>query len=167
MPDSPERLVDRLVSEGQKTLEFFSSIGPVQWECRVYSEGSCWTVLQVFAHFVATESAIRRLIENVLGGGPGAPQEFDIDAYNERKVAGMREFSADDLLRQFSEQRDLTIDLVKRMSPQDLFKTGRHPFLGVTTLEEIIKLLYRHNQIHQRDLRRLLSASDQQANSLG
>jgi hypothetical protein len=37
-----------------------------------------------------------------------------------------------------------------------LEKTGRHPFLGVTTLREMIKMIYIHNQTHYRDLRRVL-----------
>ena len=47
--------------------------------------------------------------------------------------------------------------VVAHMTPEDLPKVGRHPFLGAAPLEDIIKLLYRHNQIHQRDVRRLLS----------
>jgi hypothetical protein len=42
------------------------------------------------------------------------------------------------------------------MQPADLANTGRHPFLGWVAVEDIIKMLYRHDQIHLRDLRRLL-----------
>ena len=62
------------------------------------------------------------------------------------------------LLAQYEELRRSNANLVSRMQPEDLARVGRHPFLGVASLEEIIKLLYRHNQIHQRDIRRALSA---------
>jgi uncharacterized damage-inducible protein DinB len=167
MPDSPDHLVIRLSTEAQKTVEFFNALAPGQWERTVYTEGSCWTVHQVLAHFVATEKAFRQLIENVLAGGSGAPEEFNIDSYNERKVASLRDFSPDELMQQFEAQRQANIELVKRMGPQDLLKTGRHPFLGMTTLEEIIQLLYRHNQIHQRDMRRLPQAGEEPASQSG
>jgi hypothetical protein len=44
---------------------------------------------------------------------------------------------------------------VAGLSEADLQKTGRHPFLGETSLAEMIKMVYRHNQIHYRDLRKL------------
>jgi hypothetical protein len=43
------------------------------------------------------------------------------------------------------------------LSADDLVKTGRHPWLGIAPLEDMIQLLYRHNQIHQRDIRKLLA----------
>jgi hypothetical protein len=167
VPDSPDHLVVRLSTEAQKTTEFFRSLAPDQWERTVYTEGSCWTVRQVLAHFVATEGAFHQLFENVLAGGPGAPEEFNIDSYNERKVAGLREFSPDELLRQFSDRRQANIELVKGMQPLDLLKTGRHPFLGITTLEEMVQLLYRHTQIHQRDMCRLSAAGEEPAGRSG
>jgi len=42
---------------------------------------------------------------------------------------------------------------VESLDEADLAKEGRHPFLGETTVEEMIKLVYRHNQIHYRDMR--------------
>jgi hypothetical protein len=33
---------------------------------------------------------------------------------------------------------------------------GRHPFLEVTTIREMVKMLYLHNQIHYRDLKKVL-----------
>jgi hypothetical protein len=42
------------------------------------------------------------------------------------------------------------------MQPADLERIGRHPFLGVAPLVEMIKLVYRHNGIHIRDARKLV-----------
>ena len=39
------------------------------------------------------------------------------------------------------------------VSDSDLEKIGRHPFLGQTTLREMIKMVYLHNQIHIRDIK--------------
>jgi len=48
------------------------------------------------------------------------------------------------------------VALVASMSTDDLARQGRHPFLGQATLSEMIKMVYRHNQIHYRDLRKVL-----------
>lgn len=157
MPETPERLFERLDAEGKKSIDFFCALAPEQWEQTLYSDGACWTIRQLLAHFVSSEGAFHELIENVLAGGRGAPQDFDIDAFNQRQVAEMALASPTELLEQFALRRRANLELVRRLSPKDLSKTGHHPFLGETSLEEIIQLLYRHNQIHQRDARRLFA----------
>ena len=102
------------------------------------------------------------LIKDVLAGGSGAPEEFKIDRFNENEVAGLDLLPFQDLLVEFETLRSGNVQLVQGMTLTDLSRLGRHPFLGMTTLEEIVKLLYRHNQIHQRDIRKALqSQSDE------
>lgn len=157
MADTPEFLAERLLHEGQKTLEFFRLVTQEQWDKVIYTDGACWTVQQVLAHFVATEGAIQRLLKNILEGGPGSPEDFNINVYNERKVAALLEVAPKDLLDQFISLRQQSADLVSGLTVEDLSRCGRHPFLGDTDLTEIIKLLYRHNQIHQRDVRKVFA----------
>ena len=156
MTDTPQFLAERLKAEGEKSVTFFNEMPPDQWERTVYTEGTCWTVHQVLAHFVATESSIERLMRNILGGGSGAPEDFNIDAYNERKVAAIQDSSPDELLDEFQRLRAGMVTFVAGLSPEDLTRKGRHPWLGETELVEVVKLLYRHNQIHQRDVRKLI-----------
>ena len=42
------------------------------------------------------------------------------------------------------------------LKESDLEKQGRHPFLGMTTLREMIKMLYIHNMTHYRDMKKVL-----------
>jgi hypothetical protein len=156
MADTSEHLADRLRHEGQKTLEFFAGLTPDQWEQPVYTEGANWIVRQVLAHFVATEVGIALLVKNILAGGPGSPEDFKLNDYNERRVAKLTGLSADELMRRFSENRETSANLVAGMTQADLLRTGRHPFLGIAALEDIIKMMYRHNQIHQREIRKVL-----------
>lgn len=154
---TPTYLTGRLSNEEQKSLDFFRNLFPEQWEQTVYTQGSCWTIRQVLAHFVTSEKGFGRLIENILADGPGSPEDFDIDAYNERKVDSLSKNSPSDMMRQFSKERQRTVDLVSGLDQDDLTKEGRHPFLGVASLADIIKLIYRHNQIHLREVRKVLS----------
>ncbi len=157
MPETPAILAERLQNEEVKTLEFFRNLNPMNWEQPIYSEGSQWTVRQILAHFVSAEKGIDRLIADVLDGGTGAPEDFDIDVYNERSVANFQDVTLEVLLEQFTQVRRQTIDLVARLDQPDLERIGRHPFLGLSPLVDIIKLIYRHNQIHQREIRKALS----------
>ena len=158
MDDMPMRLATRLSAEGEKTKAFFQDMPSDSWELTIYTEGASWRIRQVFAHLVNSESGIISLVKNILGGGTGSPEDFDLDRYNERKVAALVDVSPDNLLSKFSYARQETVRLVSQMKPEDLLLRGRHPFLGITTLEEIIKMIYLHNQIHIRDIRKKLNA---------
>jgi hypothetical protein len=159
MPDTPAFLAERLKAEAEKSLEFFRELPENAWQQVIYSEGQAWTPGEVLAHFVATESSLLRLLENVLAGGSGSPQDFDIDAYNQRKVLQLANTPVPELYAQFQHHRQQTAALVESLQPSDLERQGRHPFLGMAPLSEIIKIIYRHNQIHQREIRKALSAA--------
>ena len=160
MPETSQRLVTRLENETQKTVDFFRSLSDEQMHLTVYSDHSCWTSQQILAHFVSAEKAFSWLIEDVLGGGSGAPESFDIDAFNDKEVATLQQNEPAALLHRFEILRRENILRVSRMSLEDLARIGRHPFLGIASLEDIIQLLYRHNQIHQRDIRKRLTAEN-------
>lgn len=157
MVDTPAHLAFRLTQEGDKTIAFFRAISPSGWEQLVYNEGANWKVQHVLAHFVATEKAINILILDILAGGSGAPDNFDINSFNEKEVIAFKNLSTDDLLNQLLELRLANIKIVSGMNPGDLVKMGRHPYFGRASLLDIIKLLYRHHQIHIRDIRRVLA----------
>jgi hypothetical protein len=59
-------------------------------------------------------------------------------------------------LEQYKAVRAEMTAWVSSLDDADLDKIGRHPFLGHTTLREMIKLIYLHNQLHYRDLRKVL-----------
>ncbi len=158
MPETPERLAERLGSEQQKTVAFFQALTPEQWDCVVYAQGPVWTARHLLAHFVSAERALRRLVEDVSSGGAGAPEDFDIDGFNAAEVAELVQRPTDELLQEFEASRQAFIGLVAKLDVSDLARSGRHPFLGWVAVEDMVKLLYRHDQIHLRDLRRLLGS---------
>jgi hypothetical protein len=156
MNDTPSRLADKLEAEGVKTLEIFRALLPDQWNITVYTDGSAWTIRQLLAHFVTAENGILGLIDNIIEGGTGSPEDFDINRFNEKEVSAVGDELPDSLMRQYELTRRETITKVRNLQDEDLLRVGRHPFLGLTTLADIIKLVYRHNQIHQRDFRKLV-----------
>ena len=154
MPESPAFLAERLRAEGERTATFFAALTGDQWQQVVYTEGAEWKVRDMLAHFVSVEKSILKLFENIREGGMGANEDFSVGRFNAEQVSKLAEISPPDLLAQYQEARAKMIAWVSGLSESDLQKTGRHPFLGVTTLSEMIKMVYRHNQIHLRDLRR-------------
>ncbi len=156
MPDSPLHLSARLLEEGQKTLNFFNELSEEDWRLVIYDQGSSWTVQQVLAHFVGAEAGFLSLIKDVLNGGSGAAEDFDIDSFNRESVARMQNIPIAELSARFWSLRQKNAEIVSKMTSDDLERRGRHPFLGDASLREMIKLIYRHNQLHLRDVRRAM-----------
>ncbi|MBN2149674.1 MAG: DinB family protein [Anaerolineales bacterium] len=156
MPTTPTQLAQRLSENADKSLEFFRSLTPEQWEKAIFSDIARWNARQVLAHFASAEMGRATLIQDILSGGAGSPENFSVDAFNEQEVNRLDHLSVDELIQQFASLRQETARLVASLAQEDLVRPGRDPFLGQTTLEEIIQLTYRHTQIHLREMRKAI-----------
>lgn len=149
-------LAEKLKSEGEKLSSFFAGLSDGQWKAEVYTEGSTWTIRSILAHLVTAERAFVKLFEQIRQTGQGVSEDFSIDRYNARQQEKTAELTPHELLDQFRSVRADMIQWVSGISDSDLEKLGRHPFLGATTLREMIRMVYIHNQTHYRDVRRVL-----------
>lgn len=155
MENDIQSLAQKLDREGQKVSTFFSSLNDSDWSCLVYAEGA-WTVHDVLAHLVASERGLLRLFEQILQGGAGVPADFSLDRYNASQLEKTRSLTPSELLAEYRRARVATISWLAQRTPADLERRGRHPFLGETTLYEMVRLIYLHNQLHLRDVQKAL-----------
>ncbi len=149
-------LAEKLRSEGDRFVSIFTGLTDDQWQKEVYTEGATWTIRNVLTHFVTSERGLLKLFENIRQGGAGASNDFSIDRYNAAMQARTQELTARELLEQYKSIRAETIVWTSGLSESDLEKQGRHPFLGVTTIREMVKMLYIHNLTHYRDMKKAL-----------
>ena len=156
MSDTPSSLAERLKKEGEKVSAYFATLTDEQWQAEVYTEGDTWTMRNVLAHFVTSERGLLKLFERVRQGGLGASEDFSIDHYNAHQQEKTKDMSVSELLKQFSDVRAETVEWMSKLSKEELIIEGRHPFLGQVPIVEMLKMIYLHNQLHLRDIRRLV-----------
>jgi hypothetical protein len=149
-------LAEKLKTEGDKFIGIFSALTDDQWQAEVYTEGETWTIRNVLSHFVTSERGLVKLFESIRQGGSGATDDFSIDRYNSSQQAKTKDLTPAELLEQYKEVRASSVAWVSGLKDEELETKGRHPFLGETVLREMIKMLYLHNQIHYRDLKKVL-----------
>ncbi len=155
MPETTD-LAEKLKSEGEKIVAIFAGFTDEQWKKEVYTEGTTWTIRNILSHFVTSERGLLRLFERIRQTGEGAANDFSIDRYNARMQEKTQELTPAELLEQYKEVRANSVAWTASIADADLEKRGRHPYLGETTIREMLKTLYVHNQIHYRDLKRTL-----------
>ena len=145
----------RLRKGGAKTTGIFSSLADDQWTRVVYSEPYPWTVRDLLAHFYSAEVGLLRLMQDIAAGGPGAPEDFDYNEFNAAEHKRLAGLPPSQLLPDLAAARESTIAWVSGLTDADLDRTGRHPALGVVSIEIFITAIYAHQLMHMRDLARL------------
>lgn len=152
------KLTKKFRLEGEKTFEFFTQLPSEIWGKQLYTDGVQWTVKEVLAHIVESEGSHMRLVDFVLSGGKGVGKEYDIDGHNADSNDRFAKLPNQELLKIFDQQRKETIEVVGSLSEFDLEMRGQNPFLGDTTIYEMLRLIYLHINLHIRDVRKLLEA---------
>ena len=150
------QLADKLESEGEKFYALFAALTDDQWQAEVYTEGETWTLRNVLSHFVTSERGLVKLFERIRQTGEGSSEDFSIDRYNAAQQQKTKDLSPQELLEQYKAVRADSVAWTLSISELDLEKQGRHPFLGMTSIREMIKMLYLHNQMHYRDMKKVL-----------
>lgn len=149
-------LAEKLKSEGEKFYSIFAGLSDEQWQAEVYTEGAVWTIRNVLSHFVTSERGLLKLFERIRTTREGASDDFSIDRYNAAQQERTKDLSPRELLEQYKEVRSNSIAWVAGLKEEELEIEGRHPFLGMTKIRDMIKMLYIHNQNHYRDMKRVL-----------
>jgi uncharacterized damage-inducible protein DinB len=149
-------LAEKLKTEGERMLQFFSGLSADQWTSKVYTEGTAWTIRNVLAHFVTSERGLIQLFEQIRTTGQGADDDFSIDSYNASQQQETEDLAPAALLEQYKQVRADAVAWVSGLKEEELEISGRHPFLGETVIREMVKMLYLHNQLHYRDVKRAL-----------
>ena len=149
-------LAEKLELEGEKIYVLFSAFTPDQWNAEVYTEGTTWTIRHMLSHLVTSERGLIKLFEQIRLGGEGASPDFSIDRYNAAQQARSKDLTPAEILAQYKEVRANSIAWISGLKDEELEIKGRHPFLDITTIREMIKMLYIHNQTHAGDMRKVL-----------
>jgi len=156
MTDRRTEIIAKLEENLKNTTSFFRSLSGDQLNVQVYTDGAEWTAKQVLAHFVTIERSMHWLFKNILSGGSGSPEDFDVDRFNLRQTKKLDGLTVEELIEQFRSVREGTVAIVRGMTEQDLNREGMHVFLGHAKLERFIIWAYEHARIHEDDIRKAL-----------
>jgi hypothetical protein len=147
-------LIAKLEKGQRKTQEILATLTDEQWSRVIYSDPYPWTMRDLLAHFLSSEIELLLLAQDVARGGSGAPEGFDYNGFNaseHRRLAGEGSTA---LLASLADARAKTLAWLGTVRDDDLNHMGRHPALGMVTLETIITAIYGHVLFHMRDAQR-------------
>jgi hypothetical protein len=159
MGEKLDHIRKRLKAEGEKTIDFFEALPAEDWDKQIYLTGSEWRVREVLAHFISAERAYQVYLQDVLQGGKGAPDNLDIDQFNEAEVSSMQG-TPTELMDTYKQVRQDTLQFTAGLEDADLTRTANHPWFEGKDVGWYLKLLYRHNTMHRMDIRKSLKRGE-------
>jgi len=161
MTERRKQLRARLEKGIRKTAEVFDALDEAQWQTVLYHEPYPWTVRDLLAHFLSAEEGLLRIAQDIAGGGPGAPDDFDHDAFNAAEQERLGGIPRQQLQSDLEAARSRTVDWLAQVDEADLDRIGRHPALGEVSLETLVNAIYGHQLLHVRDLLQALATRNQ------
>ena len=119
------------------------------------SDAQSWTVAEIFCHLRDVEIDVHQArFDAILSGTNPFLAGHDTDLWvKERQYAAQDGAAA---RQAFLCAREKTLTLLAGLDEADWERTGRHSFLGTTTLHEILTMAVSHEREHWAQLRKLL-----------
>jgi DinB superfamily len=144
-------IVARLEKGMAKTLERFNALAAETWQAAVYEGPPRWTARDLAAHFYSAEVHLLLMARNVADGGEGAPDGFDYNEFNAQEQERLAGMTCGEVLARLAQARRETIAFASALSEEQLDRVGRHPALGMVSLEIMLTAIYGHQLMHMRD----------------
>ena len=155
MSERKKDILEKLQNQGDACSARFRALTSDQLSVQVYEDPD-WKVKDVLAHLVTIEKSMQWVFTNMLAGGSGSPEDFDVERFNRSQPKKLENLSVEALIERFSSVRRRTVELVAQMTDADLDREGRHAYHGHGTLERFVRWAYEHAEAHEEDVRKAL-----------
>jgi hypothetical protein len=157
MSERKDKLRQTIESDDAASLTIFSRVSPEQWEQPVPSdEGATWRARDVLNHVTISEGGQLVVIQRILAGQGGVPEDFDLNRYNRRAVQKQVERTVDDMLTSIGRDHAQVLAALDGMSEADLDMTGRHARGDTLTVAQFFHRITEHRRQHAEELARNL-----------
>ena len=157
MSDRKEKLRQTIQADHAASYAIFTRVTPDQWNQSVPSdEGVDWKARDVLSHVAVSEGGQLVVIQRVLSGHGGVPDDFDLNRYNRRSVQKQAERTVDDLLASIAREHAQILTALDGLADADLDQAGRHARGDTLTVEQFFQRITEHRRQHAEELARAL-----------
>ena len=153
-----EAIKARLEATRAQLLATLDELTEEEWYSAAYSEeGGDWSVLDILRHVTDSERGMTALMAQVKAGGAGVSDDFDLNRWNRRVVEKLQGKTAADMRAALIENRAALFAFIDTLNEDDWEKKGRHASGHILTIEQVCKLIARHERDHLAEIRTAVS----------
>ena len=138
--------------------ELLSPLASGDWERPIYGHGDGWVARDVLAHLVTAGAGLLQVAQLIVKGALRAPPDFDLDRWNKRQVEKQAELTPTELLNGLAALHERTLVYLDQLAADEsvLDRRGQHAVFGDTSVEYVLRRIYRHEREHAQEIRAAL-----------
>ncbi|MFO7539840.1 MAG: DinB family protein [Chloroflexota bacterium] len=152
-----DQLKQRLTHQRQGLLDVLAGLSDEDWQTAVFPDDEeidpPWTVADLVRHVADAELSMTRLMQLIREGGEGVPADFDLNRWNNSRLAKNRHKSPAEVTADMAQQRAALFQFIDSLTPADLEKAGRHGRGTIMTIDQICVLIAGHDKLHLADIK--------------
>lgn len=152
-----KEILKTMLTESHETLNHVLDAVGDRWDTPIYSDGLQWTARQIVVHLADAERGHYNQLTNIAEGREVIPPDFDIERYNKRTTEKHAEKTVAQARAEIAESRKALMAWLDSLDADKLTRTGRHASLNIMSVEEILKIVARHEREHAQDIARALN----------
>jgi hypothetical protein len=154
MNDEILKIKSKLQASRAKLLATVDGLDANAWEWRP-ADGR-WSVRLILAHVGSAQWSHLEVAQRLVAGQPTAIPGFDLDEWNNARVAEREDWLVNQVLADLESAQQATLGFLETIDDQALVITGSHPALGEVTVAQVIRIIPIHDNLHRRDLLKLV-----------
>ncbi|HEX2913077.1 MAG TPA: DinB family protein [Chloroflexia bacterium] len=157
--DRRTRLKYKMAEARQELVSTLQALTPEQLSLPTRNEG--WNVGQVAAHICAAEGGMEPIAHRILSQEPNQRENaasFDLNRFNNGMIKRRVDKTIPELIEELNTSRARMLEIIDRVSDEELDLPGYHPAAGDITLYGLFVVIYRHERDHAEDIRKAVEA---------
>lgn len=155
-----EQLKQRLTHQRRVLLDLLAELDETDWQTAVFPDDveadPPWTVADLVRHLADAEQSMTRLMMLIRDGGEGVPPDFDLNRWNNSRLAKNRQKSPAETMAEMETGRTTLFGFIDSLSQTDLAKAGRHGRGTIMTIDQICILIAGHDKLHMGDIKSVI-----------
>ena len=114
-----------------------------------------WSVRLSLAHVGSAHWSHLEVARRIAEGRSVALAGFDLDEWNEIRVAERAGWSREQVLADLQAAQQATAAFVAELTQEELEARGEHPVLGKVNLGQALRIIALHDSLHRREILKL------------
>ena len=156
--DEVQKIKDKLTAARGRLLAAVDGLDGALWDWQP-ADGR-WSVRLTLAHVGSAQWSHLEVARRLASGKTVELPGFNLDAWNEAQVAERANWSVDQVLADLEAAQQASFAFLDGLDAETLARTGTHPALGEMNVGQVIRVIGLHDNLHRRDLLRLLEEMD-------
>jgi uncharacterized damage-inducible protein DinB len=156
--DEVQKIKDRLLAARGRLLSAVEGLDEAQWDWQ--PDDGRWSVRLTLAHVGSAQWSHLEVARRLAAGETVELPGFDLDAWNEAQIAKRAGWPVDRVLADLEAAQQASFAFLDGLDAETLARTGTHPALGEMSVGQVIRVIGLHDNVHRRDLLRLLGEMD-------